>query len=149
VVQHGSALQAYVEDIDREPPVRLMVRGIYAALDAAGSASAGVLLAGAREDGRTFLGFVTGSPWPATFMASVGGRLHLIMDAANDLPLHDAEQVEGLIQAGERAVAFENLCTQIYEYEIRLPSGLRDTVASTGEQLGVASRYWERLEFGG
>ena len=76
-------------------------------------------------------------------------RLHLVMDAANDLPLRDVEQVEGLIQVGERGVAFENLCTQIYEYDIRLPSDLRDTFASIGEQLGVAARYWERLDFGG
>lgn len=62
VVQQGAAVQTYVEDIDQEPPVRLLVRGIYAALDAAGSASAPVLLAGAREDGEAFLGFMTGSP---------------------------------------------------------------------------------------
>jgi hypothetical protein len=80
--------------------------------------------------------------------AEITRRLHLIMDAASDLPLRDVEQVESLIQVGEHAVAFENLCTQIYEYEIRLPSDLRDTVVSTGEQLGVAARYWERLEFG-
>jgi hypothetical protein len=61
VVQQGAAVQAYVEDIDQEPPVRLVVRGIYSALDAAGSASAADLLAGAREDGEAFLGFVTGS----------------------------------------------------------------------------------------
>lgn len=59
-------------------------------------------------------------------------RLHLIMDASIDLPLRDVEQIEGLIQVGERAVAFENLCTQIYEYEIRLPSDLR--------------RHWPRSE---
>jgi len=62
VVQQGAAVQTYVEDIDQEPPVRLVVRGIYAALDAAGSASATVLLARAREDGEAFLGFMTGSP---------------------------------------------------------------------------------------
>lgn len=74
-------------------------------------------------------------------------RLHLVMDAANALPLHDVEQVEGLIQVGERAVALENLCTQLYEYDVRLPSHLRDMLVSIGEQLGVAPRYWERLNF--
>ena len=74
-------------------------------------------------------------------------RLHLIMDAAHDLPLRDIEQVEGLIQVGERAVAFENLCTQIYEYDITLPSDLRDALVSTGEELGVAPRYGELLVF--
>jgi hypothetical protein len=61
VVQQGAAVQAYVEDIDQEPPVQLMVRGIYAALEAAASASASDLLARARQDGEAFLGFVNGS----------------------------------------------------------------------------------------
>jgi hypothetical protein len=46
-------------------------------------------------------------------------RLHLVMDAARSLLHEDLEQVEGLIRAGEQCVAFENLCTQICEYEIR------------------------------
>jgi hypothetical protein len=74
-------------------------------------------------------------------------RLHLIMDAASALPLHDVEQIEGLIQVGERAIAFENLCTQLYEYDMRLPSDLHDTLVSVGEQLRVAPRYWQRLKF--
>jgi hypothetical protein len=68
------------------------------------------------------------------------------MDAAKALPLGDLEQVEGLIQAGEQRVAFENLCTQVYEYDVRLPLDLRGLLAEAGEQLGVASRYWERLD---
>jgi hypothetical protein len=76
-------------------------------------------------------------------------RLHLVMDAARSLRLHDVEQIEGLIQVGERAVAFENLCTQLYEYDIRLPLDLQDILVSVGKQLRVASRYWERLEFCG
>ncbi len=76
-------------------------------------------------------------------------RLHLVMDAARDLPLRDVEQVEGLIEVGERAVAFENLCTQIYEYDIKLSPDLRETLVSIGEQLGVAACYWNRLDFSG
>lgn len=47
VVQQGSAVQTYVEDIDQEPPVLLIVRGIYAALYAADSVSPADLLASA------------------------------------------------------------------------------------------------------
>lgn len=74
-------------------------------------------------------------------------RLHQVIDSAPELPLHDIEQIESLIEAGERAVAFENLCTQLYEYDIELPSPLRDTLASIGRKLGVAPRYWEMLNF--
>lgn len=73
-------------------------------------------------------------------------RLRLAMDAARSLPPGDLEQVEDLIQVGEQRVAFENLCTQIYEYDVRLPLYLRGLLAEVGEQLGVAARYWERLE---
>ena len=58
VVQQGAAVQTYVEDIDQEP---LMVRGIYAALDAAGGVSPADLLASAPQDSEAFLGFVNGS----------------------------------------------------------------------------------------
>jgi hypothetical protein len=61
VVQQGSAVQTYVEDIDQEPPVQLVVRGIYEALDTAGSVALADLLVRAREDGDAFLGFVNGS----------------------------------------------------------------------------------------
>jgi hypothetical protein len=71
--------------------------------------------------------------------------LHLVMDEATDLPLRDIEQIEGLIQAGERRVAFENLCTQLYEYDIRLEPYLRDILASVGKELMVEDRYREGL----
>jgi hypothetical protein len=58
-------------------------------------------------------------------------QLHLVMDAADGLPLHDVEQIEGLIQVGEQQVAFENLCTQLYEYNIYLPPDLRHVLAKT------------------
>jgi hypothetical protein len=69
------------------------------------------------------------------------------MDAARSLPLADLEQVEDLIQAGEQRVAFENLCTQIYEYDVRLPMYLRGLLAEAGEHLGVLPAF--RGERGG
>jgi len=61
VVQQGAAVQTYIEDVGQEAPVQLMVRGIYAALEAAGTSSPADLRAGARTDGEAFLRFVTGS----------------------------------------------------------------------------------------
>ncbi len=82
---------------------------------------------------------------PLTF-GEITRRLHLVMDAARALPPSDLEQVEDLIRVGEQRVAFENLCTQIYEYDISLPLYLRGLLAEVGEQLGVAPRYWELLD---
>ncbi len=121
-------------------PVRFAVEGVYDSLKNARDRRGG-----RRGHHHGIPGAMSGYLAPE----EITRRLHLVMDAANDLPLRDVEQVEGLIQVGERGVAFENLCTQIYEYDIRLPSDLRDTFASIGEQLGVAARYWERLDFGG
>lgn len=61
VVQQGSPVQAYAGRIDQEPPVRLLVQGLYAALDGAGRLPAAELLASARQDGESFLRFVSGS----------------------------------------------------------------------------------------
>jgi Protein of unknown function (DUF416) len=62
VVQQGSAEQSYAEDIDREPPVRLMVRGIYSVLDAIhDGVSSTDLIFKARQDGDDFLAFVNGT----------------------------------------------------------------------------------------
>ena len=73
-------------------------------------------------------------------------RLHLVMDSATELPLGDIDQIEQLLRAGERLVAFEALCTQLYEYDIRLTPQLLGLLASVGKQLGAAARYWERLD---
>lgn len=60
VVQQGAGVQSYAENIDQEPPVQLMVRGIHVALDSAIDVSPAGLLAEARADGEAFLGFVSG-----------------------------------------------------------------------------------------
>ena len=52
-------------------------------------------------------------------------RLHLVMDAASALPIRDIEQVEELIQVGERAVAFVRLdIREILTHEYLLPPRL-------------------------
>jgi hypothetical protein len=43
-------------------------------------------------------------------------------------------------------VAFEILCEQIHEHDIRLPLHLRGLLAEAGEQMGAASHYWEQHE---
>lgn len=64
-------------------------------------------------------------------------RLHRVMDAANGLPAEDIDQVETLIRVGERLVAFETLCTQLYEYEIALEEDLVRQMVEVGRHLGA------------
>ena len=61
-------------------------------------------------------------------------RLHAAMDAAVGLTADDISNVQSLIDVGEWLVAFETLCTQIYEWEI----GLEPRVIRDLEELGVA-----------
>ena len=60
VVQQGAAVQSYIVNIDQEPPVQLMVRGIHLVLDSVITMSPASLLAEAQADGEAFLGFVSG-----------------------------------------------------------------------------------------
>jgi hypothetical protein len=61
VVQQGSPTQEYVENIDLEAPVQLMLRGIYTTLDNVVQASRANLLANAQHDGEMFLSYVNGN----------------------------------------------------------------------------------------
>lgn len=64
-------------------------------------------------------------------------RLHKAMDAAVGLTPGDIGNVQSLIDVGEWLVAFETLCTQIYDREIRLdPDVVRD-LEGLGTALGA------------
>lgn len=72
-------------------------------------------------------------------------RLHRAIDAAAGLTPDDIDNVRSLIDVGESLVAFETLCTQIYEWEIGLkPDVIRDLEA-LGEALGARAGFSERL----
>lgn len=73
-------------------------------------------------------------------------RLHRAMDAARGLPADDIDQVETLILVGERLVAFETLCTQIYEFEIPLDEDIVQQLLEVGRHLGADVRYGRLLK---
>jgi hypothetical protein len=58
VVQQGAPSQTYVDDVDSEPPVQLMLRGMQSALQ--GAPTVDDLLVAAEADGQEFLKFLTG-----------------------------------------------------------------------------------------
>jgi hypothetical protein len=76
--------------------------------------------------------------------------LHRVMDGVGGLPLDDIANVEVLIQAGELLVAFETLCTQLYEWELVLTRHQVEELGHLGQQLGASSRYadplWELVD---
>jgi len=75
----------------------------------------------------------------------VTAKLQLALDGATGLPHEDIDQIEMLIRVGERLVAFEALCTQIYEYEISLDSDLVQQLIEVGMAVGAEERYSDLL----
>jgi hypothetical protein len=72
--------------------------------------------------------------------------LHLVQKYAGNFP---AEQVAGmteLVQAGEAGIAFENLCTQLHEYDISVDEATVGQLKDIGSQMGIEPDYWEQLK---
>jgi len=67
------------------------------------------------------------------------------MDAIDDLPENDVVHAEELVQVGEWQVALELLCTQIYEYEIKVDKRVLGMIATLGRDVGVGDRCWKML----
>jgi hypothetical protein len=73
-------------------------------------------------------------------------RFHVILDSIVDLSQDDIERVEELVQVGEWAIALENLCTQLHEYDVELPAETFGLIEQLGLDIGVADRYWAVLK---
>jgi hypothetical protein len=74
-------------------------------------------------------------------------RLHQAMDAAPGLSSEDIANVQSMVDVGELVVAFETLCTQIYEWGISLtPAVIRD-LEDVGSALSadrdLTDHLWE------
>ena len=72
---------------------------------------------------------------------AVAEELRAVLRNVDGLPESDVESISVLIDAGEWKIALETLCTQIYEYDCDLRSGVRDELLRLGRQLEVAAGY--------
>lgn len=72
-------------------------------------------------------------------------RLHMAMDAAVGLTPDDISNVQSLIEAGEWLVAFETLCTQIYEWEVALDHDVIRDLEELGAALGARQEFTDHL----
>ena len=61
------------------------------------------------------------------------------------LSRRDIRSIWELIAAGEPGVAFENLCTQLYEYEVIPDEPSREALAEIGTYFRMNTDLWERL----
>jgi hypothetical protein len=67
-------------------------------------------------------------------------QFHLILDSFVGLPERDVDSVEELVQVREWALALENLCTQLYEYD-PVPIESVRLMEEIGREVGVEDRW--------
>lgn len=77
---------------------------------------------------------------------SITGALRAIVVALDGrLPTVDIDNAWGLIDAGEPGVALENLCTQLYEYDVLVPREVLRQIVSAGEAMQLSPDLWKDL----
>jgi hypothetical protein len=78
----------------------------------------------------------------AELMARTSPEADRIVGAPLDVRIADSL---GLIDVGEPVIAFENLCQNLYEYEMPISADEYQRLAALGVQWGVAPDGWRFL----
>ena len=70
----------------------------------------------------------------------------LIIDGLTGrLPPEQLLDFRELAEAGEPGVALENLCTQIFEYDVMIGPDVLARIRDVGQVMKLDPKYWERL----
>jgi hypothetical protein len=79
-------------------------------------------------------------------LPTIESRLLIVLDALQDkLPCEQIDDMRDLTKAGEPGVALENLCTQLFEYDVSVLQSVRDELATLGTAMGIGADHWTRL----
>ena len=73
-------------------------------------------------------------------------QLSRATDASPELPAKDVDLIRQFIQVGEFLLAFETLCTQLYEYEVVLSHTRASLLRQIGIALGADQHYLSLLD---
>lgn len=72
--------------------------------------------------------------------------LNLIAECSDStIPTTQLQDMASLVKAGEPGVALENLCTQLFEYDVRVAPGVAAQLATVGRAMGIDEKYWQNL----
>lgn len=82
---------------------------------------------------------------PEQFQLIEGQLLRLVTAYSDQLPEQDVRELSSLVNAGEPGVALENLCSQLYEYELRVSSADLDQILQLGNLMGLDLSRWKPL----
>ena len=77
------------------------------------------------------------------------GLLDVINAYAGRLPAEQVKDMAELARAGEPGIAFENLCTQLYEYGIAVDDATRKRLQEIGSAMRLKSKYWDQFKVRG
>ena len=72
--------------------------------------------------------------------------LQVLPELKGRLRDQDYENATEEIEAGEEGVALETICTQLYEYDIRIPRSTYLKLQAIGEGMGMPANVWQILE---
>lgn len=73
------------------------------------------------------------------------GIREVVRDLPVGLPQTDVDRVVDLNNAGEPGVALEILCTQLYEYDITVPTSVFARIANLAEMMNLNPDVWADL----
>jgi hypothetical protein len=76
---------------------------------------------------------------------AVGALRAVTLTVEDLLAQRDVRSIWELIDAGEPGVAFENLCTQLYEYEVTPDEASWEALAEIGAYFRSNPDLWQRL----
>ncbi len=71
--------------------------------------------------------------------------LFVLSSVADQLPANDVQSIRELVQSRELGISFENLCNQIYEYDIKISKGVFDKISSLGNAMNLDQSAWNFL----
>ena len=76
----------------------------------------------------------------------VGALRGIVIEAASKLPASDITAIWESIEGGEPGIAFEDLCTQMQEYEIHVDEETRKVLSEIEAYTGSAPQLWLHLK---
>lgn len=77
--------------------------------------------------------------------SAMGTLRAAVIAIEGQLPSSDVANVWELIEAGELGVAFEILCTQLYEYDVAVNDTTLAALSELGRYFMLDPRLWEDL----
>lgn len=72
----------------------------------------------------------------------------ILADFGGSLPGEQLSEMRELVEAGEPGVALENLCTQLYEYDVVVSVERQREIAMVGTAMGLPESTWQKLDEG-